>query len=146
MAPLPSSAGTGPPFDMGDDASSTQRPIAGEGPTSQGRFQAIASLLPGLGLAFGVAVASQLIADHSIAPAMLLALVFGMALNRLNRSPMLQPGISFGAKPLLRVGVALLGARISFDMVADLGLAMVLLLALSIAATIGFGLAIAKFT
>lgn len=103
-------------------------------------------LLPGLALAALIAFVSQVIADNSIVPAMLLALVFGLALNRLNAMPVLRSGIAFGAKPVLRVGVALLGARISFDMVADLGLPMVLLLALSIAATIGFGLLLARFT
>lgn len=104
------------------------------------------ALLPGFALAALIALVSQIVADNSIAPAMLLALVFGLALNRLNTIPMLKSGIAFGAKPVLRFGVALLGARISFDMVADLGWPMVLLLALSIAATIGFGLLLARFT
>ncbi|MEM1289308.1 MAG: putative sulfate exporter family transporter [Pseudomonadota bacterium] len=104
------------------------------------------ALLPGLALALLIAIVSQLIADRSIAPAMLLALIFGLALNRLNDMPLLKPGIAFGAKPILRIGVALLGARISFDMVVALGLPMVILLALSIAATIGFGLLLAKLT
>lgn len=104
------------------------------------------SLVPGLVLAVAIAAASQLIADNSIFPAMLLALVFGLALNRLNSNATLKPGIAFGAKPVLRIGVALLGARISFDMVVELGLPMVLLLALSIAATIVFGVLLAKLT
>jgi uncharacterized integral membrane protein (TIGR00698 family) len=132
---------------MSDEASSAQQSTAATGTQGfGGRFSHAASLLPGLALAFAIAVASQLIADHTIAPAMLLALVLGLALNRLNRSAALRPGIAFGAKPVLRVGVALLGARISFDMVAELGLAMVLLLALSIAATIGFGLLLTRMT
>ena len=110
------------------------------------RLSQWARLLPGLLLAMAVAVASQLIADHSILPAMLMALVIGLALNRFNANPALRPGIAFGAKPVLRVGVALLGARISFDMVVELGLPMVLLLAASIAATILFGLLLAKMT
>ncbi|MFK7793053.1 MAG: YeiH family protein [Devosiaceae bacterium] len=110
------------------------------------RLKGWAGLLPGLALAFLIAALSQVIADNSIAPAMLLALVFGLALNRLNTMPVFKSGIAFGAKPVLRIGVALLGARISFDMVAALGLPMVLLLAVSIAATIGFGLLLAKIT
>lgn len=117
---------------------------------SPSKFQAFFGkwlrLIPGLALALAIAVLSQVIADKSIAPAMLLALVFGLALNRLNAMPVFKSGIAFGAKPVLRIGVALLGARISFDMVTALGLPMVLLLAVSIAATIGFGLLLAKFT
>ncbi|MEM1284035.1 MAG: putative sulfate exporter family transporter [Pseudomonadota bacterium] len=103
-------------------------------------------VVPGLALAVLVAAISQLVADNSIFPAMLLALVFGLAINRVNTVPALKPGIAFGAKPVLRIGVALLGARISFEMVAELGWAMVSLLAISIAATIGFGLLLARMT
>ncbi|MEM6913888.1 MAG: putative sulfate exporter family transporter [Pseudomonadota bacterium] len=109
-------------------------------------FRQFAGLLPGLGLAIAVAILSQVIADNSILPAMLMALVIGLALNKLNSNATLKPGIVFGAKPVLRIGVALLGARISFDMVVALGLPMVLLLAVSIAATIGFGVLLAKLT
>lgn len=110
------------------------------------QMQTFASYVPGLGLAISVAIVSQLIADNSILPAMLMALVIGLALNRLNSVPTLRPGIAFGAKPVLRIGVSLLGVRISFDMVVELGLPMVLLLAISIAATILFGVALARIT
>jgi uncharacterized integral membrane protein (TIGR00698 family) len=110
------------------------------------RVHTFGSYIPGLVLAVAVAAVSQLIADNSILPAMLMALVIGLALNRLNAVPTLKPGIAFGAKPVLRIGVALLGARISFDMVVELGLPMVLLLAASIAATILFGVALARLT
>ena len=103
-----------------------------------------ASLIPGLAVAALLAILSQTIANHTILPAMLLALLFGLALNTLNRNNALRAGIAFGAKPVLRMGVALLGARISFEMVADLGVPMVLLMAAGVLATIGFGLLLAR--
>lgn len=108
------------------------------------RFNHAQSLFPGLALACLVALASQFIADNSQLPAMLMALVLGLMLNFLSQVPQCQAGIAFGAKPVLRMGVALLGARISFEMVTGLGWPMVLLLIASVLATIGAGMLIAR--
>ena len=130
------------------DAAQVRSP-AGPAPVRRstgGELRRLRNILPGLAVAVFVAALSQLIADNSILPAMLMALVIGLALSRLNSIASLRPGIAFGAKPVLRIGVALLGARISFDMVFALGLPMVVLLALSIAATIVFGVLLARLT
>lgn len=108
------------------------------------RFKHAQNLFPGLALACLVAFSSQFIADNSQLPAMLMALVLGLMLNFLSQVPQCKAGIAFGAKPVLRMGVALLGARISFDMVTGLGWPMVLLLIASVLATIGFGMVIAR--
>lgn len=102
-------------------------------------------LMPGLLVAAVIALASQFIAEHYGAPAMLLALLIGIALNFLSEDGRCQAGIAFGAKKLLRVGVALLGLRISFDMVTALGLPVVGLVVLGTLLTIGFGMAVARF-
>lgn len=108
------------------------------------RFTHAQNLFPGLALACLVALASQFIADNSQLPAMLMALVLGLMLNFLSQVQQCKAGIAFGAKPVLRMGVALLGARISFDMVTGLGWPMVLLLIAAVLATIGAGMAIAR--
>ncbi len=97
-------------------------------------------LAPGLLLSALVAVAGQFIAEHYGAPAMLMALLFGIALNFLSLEGRCVAGISFTARQVLRFGIALLGMRISFDLAAELGLPAVLLIVASTAATIGFGL------
>jgi MFS family permease len=107
-----------------------------------GRTQA---LLPGVTVAVIVALASQFISDHYGAPAMLLALLFGISLNFLGDQAECGPGIAFGARTLLRLGVALLGLRISFEMVGALGWPIVALVVGMVPATIAFGLAASRF-
>lgn len=102
-------------------------------------------LFPGLLVAAIIALASQFVSEHYGAPAMLLALLFGIALNFLAADPRCGPGIEFGARHVLRAGVALLGLRISFDMVAELGLPVVGFVVGATLATIGFGLVVARF-
>ncbi|QDG79352.1 YeiH family protein [Labrenzia sp. PHM005] len=102
-------------------------------------------LLPGLLVAAVIALASQFIAEHYGAPAMLLALLIGIALNFLSEDAQCKAGIAFGAKKMLRFGVALMGLRISFDMVAALGLPVVALVVSGTFLTIGFGLVFARF-
>jgi uncharacterized integral membrane protein (TIGR00698 family) len=71
---------------------------------------------------------------------MLLALLFGIALNFLAEDGRCGFGIAIAARTLLRMGVALLGLRVSFDMVSALGWPIVLLIVAAVFATIGFGM------
>ena len=71
------------------------------------------------------------------APVMLFALLLGMAMNFLSGEGKCAPGIAFTARELLRVGVALLGLRITAAQVAALGWHPVLLVVASVNITIG---------
>lgn len=53
-------------------------------------------------------------------------------------------GIEFSARTILRLGVALLGMRISVELLLSLGPSTILLLMVAIIATIGFGLLAAR--
>ncbi|MEA2933898.1 MAG: hypothetical protein QOD74_544, partial [Variibacter sp.] len=74
-------------------------------------------LAPGLLLSAAVAIlatlAAPLIARALPIPAMVIALVIGIALNGVAARPVFQPGIAFAVKKLLRWAVALLGLRIA---------------------------------
>ncbi len=105
----------------------------------------VQTLAPGVLLSLLVALAGQFIAEHYGAPAMLMALLFGIALNFLSLEGRCVAGISFTARQVLRFGIALLGMRISFDLAASVGLPTLLLVVASTAATIGFGLVAAPF-
>lgn len=105
-----------------------------------------AGLAPGVLLAFVVAAAATFLSDHYGAPVMLFALLLGMALHFLSADPRAQSGIDFTAKKLLRVGIALLGARITFGQVAELGLAPIGLVVVCLMSTIGFGILLARAT
>ena len=102
-------------------------------------------IFPGVLIAGLVALAAQFVADHYGAPAMLMALLFGIALNFLGKDSPAAEGISFSSRTLLRFGVAVLGARISIETVSSLGWGMIGLLITGTAATIAFGVLIARF-
>lgn len=103
------------------------------------RREALAALLPGLLVSAIVALAAAFLSDHYGAPAVLLALLLGIALHFLSEEGRCAAGIEFSARPLLRVGVALLGARISVEVLAGLGLGLIGLVILGVALTILFG-------
>jgi uncharacterized integral membrane protein (TIGR00698 family) len=99
---------------------------------------------PGVMIAVLVALAAQFVAEHYGAPAMLMALLFGIALNFLSEETSAATGIGFTARTVLRFGVAILGARISVEMLTSLGWGMIGLLVLGVGATILFGVGLAR--
>ena len=99
---------------------------------------------PGILVAVLVALAARFVAEHYGAPAMMMALLFGIALNFLGTFPTTAPGVGFTARTVLRFGVAILGARISIEMVTALGLPMFTLLIGAMVATLLFGIALAQ--
>ncbi len=105
----------------------------------------IQALLPGVLVALMIALASKFVSEHYGAPSMLLALLFGISLNFLSEDARCGAGIALSAKTLLRLGVALLGLRISFGMVGALGWPIVAMLISAVLATIGFGLLVSRF-
>jgi len=99
---------------------------------------------PGVLLAGVVGVASTFIADHRGGPTLLYALLLGMALNPVAVEGMAKPGVDFVARRVLRVGVALLGARITVEQLGALGPYHVAILVAAVVATIAFGWAAAR--
>lgn len=102
-------------------------------------------LFPGMIIAGLVAIAAQFLNEHYGAPAMLMAILLGMPLNFLSEEQKTAQGIAFSARTLLRIGVALLGVRISVEMVQALGLPFLALVIAGVLATIGFSLLIGRF-
>jgi uncharacterized integral membrane protein (TIGR00698 family) len=102
------------------------------------------SLLPGVLACAVVATAAAFLAEHYGAPVMLFALLLGMAMNFLSAEGACVPGIEFTASVVLRVGVALLGLRITAGQVAALGWFPPLLVVGSVALTIGVSVVAAR--
>ncbi len=97
-------------------------------------------LWPGLLVCGLVALAAQFLSEHYGAPAMLMALLLGLALHFLvEEGARARPGVEFSARVVLRVGVALLGARISVAVFAELGWGVLALMVLALAATLAAG-------
>src|SRR5262245_33280314 len=103
----------------------------------------IRSILPGLLLssvaALAAVSAAPLVAKVVPIPAMVIALLIGIALNRVAERPLFQPGIVFCLKTLLRWAVALLGLRIALGEIAALGATVAILVVVAMAATLVAG-------
>ncbi|MGF1526647.1 MAG: YeiH family protein [Candidatus Competibacterales bacterium] len=106
---------------------------------------ALVHLGPGLAVSALVAVTAQFLSEHYGAPAMLMALLLGLAFHFLAEEGRCGAGINFTARQVLRLGVALLGARISLGLLAEVGPWSIVLVASAVVATIGFGLLCARF-
>lgn len=102
-------------------------------------------LFPGIMVAITVAVTAKFLSEHYDTPAMLLALLLGIAVSFLGEEGKAVDGIGFAAKGMLRIGVALLGARISFGLMAGLGFDLIAMVIAGVLATIAFGMTIARF-
>ena len=108
------------------------------------RFDAISGRLGGVGQGFCVAVViavtAQFLSEHYGAPAMLMALLLGIAFHFLAEEGVCVKGVEFTARTVLRFGVALLGVRISIDLLIGLGPSMISLTVAGVILTILFGL------
>jgi uncharacterized integral membrane protein (TIGR00698 family) len=99
---------------------------------------------PGLAATIVVALASTYLSDHYHAPPVIFALLLGMALNTLSAEPRYRPGIDLSARFLLRISVALLGLRITFAQVGQLGWSTAAMVLVTVPATIVFGMLMAR--
>lgn len=101
-------------------------------------------LFPGIAVACIVAVTAQFLSEHYATPAMLLALLIGLALGFLGEEGRAVPGIAFSARSLLRLGVAFLGVRVSMSLIVELGWDVIVLIVAGVIATILFGFSIIR--
>jgi uncharacterized integral membrane protein (TIGR00698 family) len=100
---------------------------------------------PGFIIALLVALAASWLSDHYGAPVMLFALLLGMAVNFVSKDPRCRPGVDFSARTILRIGVALLGARITLWQIQSLGAPVLVMAMVAVATTILAGAAMARF-
>ncbi|WP_341703361.1 putative sulfate exporter family transporter [Ferrovibrio sp.] len=107
-------------------------------------MHAVRRVWPGLMVAGTVALAVGFISEHYGGPAFLLALLLGMAFNFLAGDARVRPGIDLAARTVLRAGVMLLGIRITFDRIAELGPGPVLLAACGVLLSLAGGLVFAR--
>ena len=101
-------------------------------------------LFPGVAVALLVGMAAAFLGGHYKGSMLLFALLLGMALNFLIDDARLKPGIQFASSTVLRIGVALLGLRLTLSHVASLGAATVLALAVAVASTVLAGVLAAR--
>lgn len=101
-----------------------------------------AHLIPGVLICIIVATAARFLSDHYAAPTMLFALLLGLSLHFLVDDEKVAPGIKFAAADLLKLGVALLGLRITLTDIGDLGAETIGLVIGGVIFTISIGIAV----
>ena len=101
-------------------------------------------LFPGCAIAVLVGMAAAFLGSHYKGSMLLFALLLGMSLNFLIEDERLRPGIQFAAGTVLRLGVALLGLRLTLENVSSLGLGMVVALVASVVVTVLVSLLFAR--
>ncbi len=101
-------------------------------------------IFPGLTLSATIALAASYLSEHYGGPAMLFALLLGIAFNYLAESTTTGPGIRFSSRNILRFGIALLGARITWGEVENLGIETVGIVVGGVVITLVIGTIIAR--
>jgi uncharacterized integral membrane protein (TIGR00698 family) len=100
--------------------------------------------IPGLIVAGLATMAAGSLSQRYGAPLTLMSLLIGLALNFLSSDRRLTPGLTLAARELLRWAIVLVGARITFDQIAALGLEAIGMVVLTTAVTIAVGAATAR--
>ena len=112
----------------------------------------IKPLLPGLALAFAVALVAYLAEPALKAmtggrlslPATVIALIIGISIHDIASRGLFQPGLVFCVKKVLRWVIGLLGLRIALGDILGLGIGTILIVVVSMALTIASGLLLAR--
>lgn len=100
--------------------------------------------VPGL-MVVGLAVlAAGYVSDHYGAPLTLMSLLIGLSLNFLNVDPRLHSGLMLASHRLLRIGIILVGMRVTIGQIVDLGPLALLCIAAITALTMGAGILLAR--
>ena len=121
-------------------------PWAAPGPVAGRAAGSRASIWPGLLFAAaGVAVAYAVSARFDMVGPMVAAIVLGVVVGNVARVPsVLEPGLAVASKRVLRIGIVVLGLRLSLHDVAGLGAGMILTVIAVVAGGIVTGVAIGR--
>lgn len=101
--------------------------------------------IPGLLVCLVIAMSTSFLSENYGGPQLLYALLIGLSLHFLYLNETVKPGIDFCAKTILRLGVALLGIRITFADIGAIGINTGLIVIFAVATTVCLGYFLAKF-
>jgi uncharacterized integral membrane protein (TIGR00698 family) len=113
-------------------------------PRSQRWLGVLQAVYPGALAAGVIGLAATWLSQHYAAPVMLFALLLGMAFHFLHEEGRTVAGIEFASKRVLRVGVALLGARITTAQILGLGVMPIVTVIAGVGSTIAIGLLLSR--
>jgi uncharacterized integral membrane protein (TIGR00698 family) len=100
------------------------------------RLDPVLNVMPGVALSGVVALAATFVSTLHGGPQLLYALFFGVAFHFLSQEAKTKPGIEFAARGILRLGVGLLGARITASQIAGLGWTTALIVIAAVVTTL----------
>lgn len=103
------------------------------------------SVARGIGFATMIGLTASFLSDHYGAPAMLFALLIGMAFQFMSEDAHCAIGIDLAAKQLLRLGVGMMGAGVSLISVKMLGAGPLVAVVMLVLLTLVFGAIISVF-
>lgn len=101
--------------------------------------------LPGLLLCIVVGLAAAFVASTFGGPTMLYALVFGTAFHFQSHDVRTQPGVDAAMRIVLRLGIGLLGARITVGQIVELGWTTAGITLVALASTVACGALMARW-
>ncbi len=142
-----------------ENSAGVQKPVTTEHPTPEQIIEAercgfqcqakaaklrAEELFPGVVAAITVAIAATFLSNNYGAPVMLFALLLGMAFRFISEEGKGIAGIQFASTYILRIGVALLGMRITIDQILSLGAGPVAVVFGSVFLTMLFGIGLSK--
>ena len=102
------------------------------------------SLAPGIIISILIALAAQFLSNTYQFPAMLMALLLGMSLNFLSEEDKFLEGLTFSNQTILKIGIILLGVRISIESIFSVDIDIVLLVTSAVFFTIIFAIILLK--
>ncbi len=101
-------------------------------------------LWPGAALCAVIALAAAFVSSLHGGLPMVYALLFGVAFHYQSHEARTAPGVDLCMRVVLRVGIGLLGARITVEHIAGLGWATGLIVGVAVASTVSCGLVAAR--
>lgn len=108
-------------------------------------FAVVCRLYPGAALCMVLALAGSFLAEHYAAPALMLVLLLGFGFASQAADARMQPGVTFCSRQILRIGVALLGARIGVEQLLTVGSLPVMIVLTSVPLVIGAALLLGRW-
>jgi len=101
--------------------------------------------LPGVMVCLVIALSTGFLSENYGGPQLLYALLIGLSLHFLYLNERVKPGIDFSSKTILRIGVALLGIRITFGDISEIGFGAAAIVIFAVATTVILGVILARF-
>jgi uncharacterized integral membrane protein (TIGR00698 family) len=104
----------------------------------------VASKIPGIIVCIVIALSTGFLSENYGGPQLLYALLIGLSLHFLYSNESVKPGIDFSSKTILRIGVALLGIRITFGDISEIGFSAAAIVVFAVVTTVALGSVLAR--